>query len=177
MSRKPIPTHLKGWIVPQDRRSPPGELVAKLRCPCGGEAFELHYPGQTRDVHNAPFPVMAEFHGRPFFLIKAVCAACAQEVVLIDRDFHGWNGLIRHDPEQAALTRPPLTPWRCLACDELPHTVMLHIQYESELEFLKKTGGKFLPERWPDAFGDFAMDIQCARCEEETPLWIDIVTL
>ena len=109
----PVPSHLQEIAVPRDSAIDEESLTADIRCPCGESKFELLYPGQAHEYGDGTIPCTAEIDGHFFFILKSRCARCKREHLLLDADFHGWNGFICHDPDQAAIARPPLITWRC----------------------------------------------------------------
>lgn len=174
----PIPTHLKDVVVPRDERIDEEALSADIRCPCGGATFELLYPGQTHEYDGEIIPSTAEIGGRFFFLLKARCSSCSSEHLLLDADFHGWDGFVCHDSEQAAIERPTLTPWKCQSCGQTKHTGVVHIQTEGKEDFTTaQAGGDFDPDRWPDAFGWFSLDVTCDQCGKHSPELVSYETM
>ena len=171
----PVPSHLAGWVEPLSFED--DFLTAAVRCPCGGDRFEFHYPGETQSHDGEPCPCTVKIGATWFFLVKAVCADCRGEHVLFDRHFHGCDGFLHHDPEAAALPRPPLVPWACLKCGSVVHAGELCLVLDYEDRFVEYGyAEKFGPERWPDAFGSFAMSIRCADCGHDTPGWVSYET-
>ncbi len=173
----PIPRHLKGLVVPRDGRVDEGPLSADVRCPCGVSAFELLYPGPMQEHDGEVGPCTLEMGGRFFFVFRARCTTCRLEHLLLDADFHGWDGFICHDPVQAALPRPPLVPWECRACPGTAHTMVVHIQTEGRQDFIEQAGADFDGGRWPDAFGWFDLDVCCARCGKFSPGLVSYETM
>jgi hypothetical protein len=173
----PVPSHLVDCVVPKDSRIDEEPLDADVRCTCGPSKFNLLFPGRTHKYLGETVPCTAEIGGKFFFLVKARCTNCMREHLLLDADIHGWNGFVCHDAEQAALPRPPLVPWKCLACGATEHDVSIQIQTEGKEDFVSESGGEFPMDRWPDGFGWFSMAIKCARCGEETPEWISFETM
>jgi hypothetical protein len=110
-------------------------------------------------------------------LIKARCTGCQKEHLLLDVDFHGWNGFVCHDLQQAALPRPSLVPWTCHTCGSTEHEASVMIQTCGKNDFISESGGKFNQNQWPDGFGCFNMSIKCASCNTETPEWISCETM
>jgi hypothetical protein len=173
----PVPTHLKGCVIPDSSAIDEGPLAAKVQCSCGGKTFHLLYIGQTHEYDGKPIPCVAEIKGKFFFLIKAKCASCAKEHVLLDKDFHGWNGLVCHDPLQAAQPRPPLVPWKCLECGGVQHKAHVQIQTEGKEDFISETDGEIDEDRWPDGFGWFTVSIECTKCGNKTREWVSYETM
>jgi hypothetical protein len=173
----PVPSHLAGWVVPKTFRG--HRLTADVRCPCGSERLEFHYPGQTHLLSDdgMPIPCTAEIGGEFFFVIKAVCAACCKEQVLFDMHFHGCNGFLEHDATLASLPRPRLWPWRCLVCGSAAHNgeVTVILDYKQRY-FAEGYADRFGEDRWPDAYGCFGMGLRCCGCGHETPVWVDYET-
>ena len=169
-----LPAHLVGWVVPQTRR---GDILeGTVRCPCGNERLEFHYPGQTHLVFPdwVPTPCTAEIQGGLFFLVKAVCPECRKEHVLFDRDFHGFYGALQHDPAKAARPRPRLWPWRCLQCGSAAHTGEAYVVLDFEAVDYEAEGyaDKFGWDRWLDSYGAFGLGIRCCGCGRETKGWV-----
>lgn len=173
----PVPTHLKGCVVPTSAKIDESDLKAKVQCPCGGKTFELLYPGQTHEYDGQEVPCVAQIKKKFFFLVKAKCTACRQESLLIDVDFHGWNGFVCHDARQAKLPRPPLVPWKCQKCGGLAHKATVQIQTQGKADFIEESGGMIDKKRWPDAFGCFSMSIECTGCRAKTPDWVCCETM
>jgi hypothetical protein len=173
----PVPTHLRECVVPKDSAVDESELDATVRCPCGSQEFSLLFPGHTHEYDGETIPCTAEIDGSFFFLIKAVCTSCSKEHLLIDQDFHGWNGFVCHEESQASKPRPPLTPWKCLGCGATPHSATIQIQTEGREDFVEEAGDEFDADRWHDGFGWFSMAIRCGECGKETPQWVSLETM
>jgi hypothetical protein len=173
----PVPTHLQGRVIPDSSAIDENPLAARVQCSCGGKTFRLLYPGQTHDYNGKPIPCVAEINKRFFFVIKAKCVACAAEHLLLDKDFHGWNGFVCHDPQQAGLPRPALVPWQCLGCRGLEHRAHIQIQTEGKDDFISETDGEIDENRWPDGFGWFTVAIECTKCGSKTPEWVSYETM
>lgn len=173
----PVPSHLRGIVVPRDPAIDEQPLSADVRCPCGESVFELLYPGQTHEYGGETIPCTAEIDGRYFFVLRAVCTGCSADHLLLDADFHGWDGFVCHDPAQAAIPRPGLVPWKCIACTETKHRVVAHIQTEGREDFINESGGEFDRERWPDAFGWFSLDLTCLACGKASPELVSYETM
>src|SRR5262249_21641527 len=78
-----VPSHLEGWVFAPTYRSDLPAVEAAVRCPCGGEVLECHYPGACHlsPRTGEPIPCTAELRepggqGRWCFAVKAVCVAC-----------------------------------------------------------------------------------------------------
>jgi ribosomal protein S27E len=173
----PVPSHLVDCVVPKDATIDESPLDAVVRCACGSSRFDLLFPGQTHEYAGEKIPCTAEIDGKFFFLIKARCAGCEREHLLLDGDFHGWNGFVCHDSKQASLSRPLLVPWKCLSCGRAEHEASVQIQTEGKEDFVAETDGEFDDDRWPDGFGWFSMAIKCTGCGKETPEWVSYETM
>ena len=172
----PLPTHLWGCVVPDDQEASEADLKGQVRCPCGSARFHLLYPGQTCKQDGQSFPCTIEVGGRYFFLVKAECATCNKEYLLFDADYHGWDGFVCHDSEQASFPRPLLTVWRCRACGYSEHRASVQIETQGKDDFATETAGLFADELWPDAFTWFGMAITCCGCGCETEQWVSYET-
>jgi hypothetical protein len=173
----PLPSHVVGWVVPKDPMIDEGPLEADVCCPCGSRRFDLLFPGQTHEWDGETIPCTAEISGKFFFLIKAQCAKCSRQHLLLDADLHGWNGFVCHDPEQAAIPRPPLVPWKSLECGTTSHEASIRIQTEGKADFVSESEGRFPADRWPDGFGWFSMDIKRSACGKQTREWVSLETM
>ncbi len=160
----PVPTHLRGLAVARDDLNDEANLVANLRCPCGGTVFEVLHPGQTQDFGGVTYPCTIEIDGKFFFVVKMRCVSCSAEHVLLDQDFHGWDGFVCHDPQQAALPRPPLVGWACEVCGCHDHSAVVDIQTQGKEDFVSGGGEDFPPDRWPDGFGWLTLSTTCSKC-------------
>jgi hypothetical protein len=178
----PVPSHLRGWVVPISCSGEDPYVKASVRCPCRNEDLEFHYPGTTHFSYDIdePIPCTAELRqtkgrGRFYFGIKAVCIACKTERVLFDCDLHGWeivtNGS-EYAAEKAALPRPRLFVWRCLECGSAAHRGWVGVSLDSKVEFLDRVGDKVGEDRWADAFTWFDMCLKCCGCGHESKGWV-----
>jgi len=173
----PVPGHLRDCLIPDKPEIDETELTGKLRCPCGSEEFHLLYPGQTNEYHGQKFPCTAEIKGSYFFLIRVVCTSCGKDHLLIDQDYHGWNGFVCHDEGQASKPRPELSVWNCPDCSSTSHSATVSIQTQGKEDFLDEAGEEFDEERWPDAFESFSMGIRCTGCGRVTSEWVSLETM
>ena len=173
----PVPSHLKGVAIPRDPVVDEQTLTADIRCPCGGSTMELLYPGQTHRHGDQTIPCTAEIDGNYFFIVRARCSSCLTSHLLLDADFHGWNGFVCHDEAKASLPRPALIPWNCQSCVDIRHTVVVHIQTQGRQDFINEAGSEFDVERWPDAFGWFDVDLTCVGCGRNSPGLVSYETM
>ncbi len=176
-----VPSHLVGWLISPKFKGEIPAIEATVRCLCGSEALECHYPGACRlsPVTGEPIPCTAELHQsggkiRWYFAVKAVCVACRQERVLFDSDLHGYYAVEGGENivESAALPRPRLWVWRCLGCGSATHRVRVAVTLESRYDFVDATRGEVCEERWANAFSWFDMDICCCECGRDTKGWV-----
>lgn len=170
----PVPSHLRKCLVPNDEKLDEQYLIGKLRCPCGCKKFQFLYTGQDSDVAGSI--CAAEIDDEWFFVIKAKCISCGREHLLLDRDFHGWDGFICHDTKKALLPRPPVDLWKCRLCGCLEHTATVEISPTDKEEFhdvVREEPEKFQMEMWPDAFEWFIVSLQCCNCAHKQEHWVD----
>jgi len=173
----PIPTHLKDCVLPAESKLDESPLAGTVRCPCGGETFDLLFPGQTHVWDKEVIPCTAEIDGRFFLLIRAVCKKCGKSHLLLDIDFHGWNGFVCHDAEQAAHPRPPLVVWKCVKCGGSEHKAKIEVQSGGKEYCLGEADGAIDDDRWPDAFGWLTISITCADCGHTPKTWVSCETM
>jgi hypothetical protein len=172
----PTPKHLMQVLVREDTDFDEEPLVAPVRCPCGGGVFQILYPGQTHDWNGKTVPCVANVGGNFFFVLKVRCIACKREHLLLDKDSHGYNGYVCHDPDQSSLPRPHLVPWRCQTCDETEHRVVVTICTAGRDHFEGETEDELDPETWTEAFSWFRLGARCTGCELDSPNLIDYET-
>jgi hypothetical protein len=171
----PVPSHLTDWVGPATLHK--DRLTAGVRCPCGGTRFEFHFTGESASPGGEIVPSPVEVGGVWFFLIKAVCNACRREHVLFEEHFHGHDSFLYHNEQKAALPRPPLCPLHCQKCRSAVHEGEVIIISDFKVRYFKEGyAEKFGADRWPDAFGCFAMGITCCNCGHHTPVWVDYET-
>jgi hypothetical protein len=60
----PVPTHLKQCVVPGESTIDEEPLKATVQCPCGGNVFQLLYPGQTHEYAGEIIPCTAQIEKR-----------------------------------------------------------------------------------------------------------------
>jgi hypothetical protein len=174
----PVPSHLVNSVAPKDTVIDEESLEAAVQCTCGSMRFVFLFPGQTQEYDGVTIPCTAEIDNFFFFfLVKARCTHCSKEHLLLDQDFHGWNGFVCHDKKQAALPRPPLVPWKCLSCGATEHEAEIMIQTEGKRDFISESAGAVDENQWPDGFGCFNMSIKCTECSKDTPQWICCETM
>jgi hypothetical protein len=116
----PVPSHLADWLAGIEVHEEGTYVEGGLRCPCGSERFEFHYPGTTHldSITGMPIPCSAKLPGpkdstRYWFGLRAICAACRRECLLFDSELHGWNAFppSARTAKQAERSRPQLWPW------------------------------------------------------------------
>ena len=173
----PTPTHLNNWVSPDSDVIDEDNFSGIVRCSCGSDKIQLFYPGQTREYDGTNIPCTAEINGKSFFLVKAKCSICDNETVLFDADFHGWDGYVCHESEQAALPRPNLIIWNCQSCDSRVHKARIHIETQGKDDFIDETDGKFPQERWVDGFSWIDIDLKCTGCGKDTRQWVSFETM
>jgi hypothetical protein len=173
----PTPRHLKEVVVRDDINADEEPLEAPIRCTCGGEIFEILYPGQTHDWNGETVPCVANLGGAFFLVLKVRCCICGREHLLLDKDEHGYNGYVCHDPVQSSLPRPDLVPWQCLGCHQTAHRVMVTVCTAGRVDFEEETEGEFDPETWPEAFSWFRLGAYCDACNRDTPDLVDYETM
>mgnify|MGYP006908303189 CR=1 FL=1 len=173
----PSPSHLQHCLLRPDGPVDDEPLTAPVVCPCGNNQFALLFPGATREVDGESYPVVARIDGKFFLVLVAHCTQCEECHLLLDKDLHGWDGYVCRDETQAALPRPPLVPWHCLTCGALAHRMSVTIYTEGPEDFIAESDGDLDPDSWPDAFGWFGLDTECAACGRKTESLIDYETM
>jgi hypothetical protein len=180
----PVPSHLKGWLIPYARIEI--EILGTVRCPCGADGVELHYTTEDDCREDGLEPALppadeeafrfspkrVQLGGESFFIVKAVCPSCRQECALYDEDFHG-RGFRYPDPAKAARPRPPLWRWWCGDCGFSHHAVELQINLTPPENYFETSWAeRYGPDRYADAFDWLQMGIRCCRCWKQESVWM-----
>lgn len=173
----PVPSHLRNILIPRDKVLNEELLIGDVICHCGNRAFNVMYPGKTQEYEGREHPCTIEINGEFFFLIKAVCSKNNEEYILFDKDFHGSDGFLCHDEEQANLPRPPLVNWKCRSCNASSHEISVKISSQGKDDFMEVTEEEFDESRWPDAFEWIWITIKCSKCGLVTDDWVDYETM
>ena len=171
----PVPTHLKGWVVPLsfEREC----LQATVRCPCGCERFQLSCLGGVSRWRDGPLlPRVVEIDGGFYFIIEVECAECAARHVLFDKDRHGCDGFLRSAPLPATEPPHPLTRWACEGYGSTVHAVGVEVVIDYRDRYFEyKHFLRHGIDRWPDAFGWIDIGIRCCTCGRKTG-WVSLET-
>jgi hypothetical protein len=176
----PMPSHLRGWVVPLSFEDE--YLEATVRCPCGCEQVELFTLGDTQPsrTDGSPKPIVAKIDEGYYFIVQAVCTNCRAEHTLFDSRYHGCDGFLGSEPDR--VEEPPpraLVPWSCVSCGSRAHTAELQLVIDyKDTYFRARHYNYFLRhgiDRWPDAFGWIDIRIRCCECDRKTP-WVSLET-
>lgn len=152
---------------------------ADLQCKCGCLNFKVLYPGSTVNINGKTYACAFQTNTDSFFLIKIECAECQNVYLLFDADLHGWDGFYCHDSKQAALERPPLTPWTCLSCGHKFHKVSMKIDHTDRNEFeeiQQRKNKSFVESEWLLSFEWIWIGITCCNCGFKNSDWVDYET-
>ncbi len=131
-----IPTHLASFVEPAETSETSSNLTLRLKCPCGGNTFEILYQkggDKNEKGEPTPGPVEAEYRGEFFFVIRARCANCREERLVFDARVHGYDALIGGWPGNQDMERPPLRVWSCRRCGDSVHQVFVALILSSPL--------------------------------------------
>ena len=155
------PAHLKHLIAPGALITE-NELEASVQCPCKSSVFRLFHAGYTvTDSDGTESPCQTEVDGKWYYIVSAQCVSCRGIHVLLDEDFHGWNGLVSRYSEAESKPRPPLVVWPCAACGEEGHELKLKICNHGKDDFTEECGGEVDESEWVNGFSCFGLDIRC----------------
>src|ERR1051325_74053 len=109
----PTPTHLKNLLVVDASQSGEHELRGQVKCECGSDVFHPLYVAQLVAEKGRSFLRVTEIGDHCFLRLGAQCISCSQEHLLLDHDYHGWNGYVCGDEASRRLHRPPYQHWAC----------------------------------------------------------------
>lgn len=173
----PAPRHLRNCTVPADNEAEEFEYVGKVKCACGGQKFQMLHTGATHIVRGETIPCVAEIDGGFFLRIVAKCEQCGIEHLLLDMDFHGWNGFVCHNKKQSQRARPPLVAWGCRECAKTAFESQVTISSEGEEDAIEEADGDLDETNWQEAFSWIDIDLHCCACGDEHTGWISYETM
>jgi hypothetical protein len=160
----PIPTHIKNLVLPDLTRSNEHELQGAAQCDCGSDAFQVLYVAERIIESDRHFLRVVKVDGHYFLRIGVRCISCTQEHLLLDRDFHGWNGFVCGNESARRIPRPPYQEWLCKRCGSTNHKAGIVIVGE-DMEFaVGESEGVLSHADWFDAFGWFTLEVTCTSC-------------
>src|SRR4051812_43502650 len=90
----PLPAHLREIAVPIGALHDENSVIAKLKCPCRSEQFQLLYSGLTWKDGDEVKPQGVKVGDNFFVVLKARCCACVRDHLLFDWHRHGWSGFV-----------------------------------------------------------------------------------
>jgi hypothetical protein len=173
----PVPNHLRTCTVPVDNEADEFQYVGKVKCACGGTAFQMLHTNATHEWEGEQVPCVAEIDGKFFLRIAAKCEQCGTEHLLLDSDFHGWNGFVCHDKKKAKQPRPPLVAWGCRQCAKMSFESQVTISSEGEVDAIEEADGDLDETNWQEGFSWIDIDVRCCDCGDEHEGWISYETM
>jgi hypothetical protein len=138
--------------------------------------FEMQHTGATHEIDGEIMPCTAEINGGFFLRIVAKCTGCGTEHLLLDQDFHGWNGFVCGDKSQLR-PRPHLVPWPCNSCGKHAHTADAVIFSEDKAVAIDESGGLLDETNWQEGFGWININIRCVACGRAHESWVSYETM
>lgn len=173
----PAPKHLLGCTNPAAESAEETQYIGDVHCSCGGTVFQMLHTGATKEYAGELIPCVARINGGYFLLVAARCAHCDREHLLLDNDFHGWNGFVCHDKAQAERPRPPLVAWPCRKCQQTAFAARVTISSEGKEFAIEEADGDLDETNWQEAFGWIDIAIRCQSCGDEQTDWISYETM
>lgn len=157
-----IPTHLQSIYKLDMDKTERDWLFGRIQCTCGCEQFRLR--------HN-------NYDDREYSLmLKAVCAGCDEEWLVLDEAVHGYGGFVCHDGETAPDSE--LKDYHCLSCGKKHVMMQLAIEPEDYDQFQEEIVADYPDEfkagDFVDAFGCITVSLRCAECGTKENGWVDL---
>lgn len=174
----PAPDHLRKCTQPLPDEARELEYVGQVTCPCGSSKFTLLHTGGTHEWNGETIPCTTEIDGEFFLRVVAKCNECQAEHLLLDMDFHGWNGFVC-GPESGdqARQRPGLVGWPCRSCQRQDFEAKVTIISEGMEHAIEEGEGDVDESNWFEAFGWINIDLICNRCSDHHDQWISFETM
>jgi len=173
----PTPKHLLACTEPRPDRAEEDQYASHLTCPCGSETFDFQHTGGTHEYDGQTIPCVTEIDGEFYLRVVAKCTDCESEHLLLDKDFHGWNGYVCREESKANRPRPPLTTWQCRSCDATGFTGNVLIYGEDLGTAISESSGALNESNWQNAFGWIGIDLHCIVCGDNHDSWISYETM
>jgi len=174
----PTPEHLRACTVPEPAKAEQHQYVGYVKCPCGCDTFEMQHTGATHEWDGEIIPCTAEIDGGFFFRIVAKCVNCGTEHLLLDTDFHGWDGFVCREELGGHLRpRPALVGWPCKVCGKNMHKASVLVVSEDKETAFEESGGVLDETNWQEGFGWMNIDIRCAACGHSHEAWVSCETM
>ncbi len=174
----PSPEHHIACTVQEPAKAEKHQYVGHVKCPCGCDTFEMQHTGATHEWRGKTIPCDAKLDGGFFFRIVAKCANCGTEHLLLDKDFHGWNGFVcREELGDYLRLRPPLVAWPCKACGKAAHKADIMVFSEGKERTIEESDGMLDETNWQEGFGSITIDIRCTACGNTHESWVECETM
>jgi len=138
----------------------------------------MQHTGATHEWDGEIIPCTAEIDGGFFFRIVAKCVNCGTEHLLLDTDFHGWDGFVCREELGGHLRpRPALVGWPCKVCGKNMHKASVLVVSEDKETAFEESGGVLDETNWQEGFGWMNIDIRCAACGHSHEAWVSCETM
>jgi len=167
----PIPSYLKGILVPIKSKSSENCVQGGLKCQCGnmGE-FELLYSG------NLKKDVIKKIKDEDF-LVFAKCLKCGSKMLIFNDAVHGWDGVVCHADKKSESLPIDLKTWKCFQCQSESQKISIAISSQGKEDFISEAGPDFNPELWIEAFDWITIDTKCNKCGSEVKELVSFETM
>ncbi len=172
----PTPEHLRACTVPEPAKAEQHQYAGHVKCLCRCDTFEMQHTGATHAWGDEIIPCVTEIDGNFFLRIVAKCVSCGAEHLLLDKDFHGWNGYVCREREHD-YPRPPLVVWPCRTCGKVGHKADIVVCGEDKDEAIEASGGRLDESNWQEGFGWIEIDICCVKCGHRHESWVSYETM
>ena len=172
----PIPKHLESILKPIGESNNEFEVTGKIVCDCGSENFTIEIVGDDADYQKDNIIKVTEIGGNYFLIVKVKCNNCGKEHLILDNDYHGWNGFVCGG-ESRNLPRPDTENWNCNKCQNTNHSLVVNIHSQGQENFIEEGEEEFDPNDWIEAFEWITIKIICKSCGETNNEWISYETM
>ena len=103
---------------------------------------------------------------------------CGKQHLLLDVDFHGWNGFVARERLRGHLRpRPAVVAWPCKACGKTAHKADVLVISEDKKVAIEESDGFLDETNWQEGFGWINIDIRCVTCGRAHESWVSYETM
>ncbi len=173
----PTPSHLIDCTIPTPDRADDHQYAGHVQCKCGSDSFELYHTGGTHEWDGETIPCVTAIGDEFYLRVVARCTGCGIDLLILDMDFHGWNGFVCREESKTKRPRPPLTRWPCRACGALVYNADVVVSGEDKETAIGESDGLLDESNWHEGFRWIDIHLHCTACGDDHKSWVSYETM